>query len=229
MQNRLTCLILLTVFAACLSSFAQEQSGLDPEAMKLLAGYQKQNENIPPEILTLMPPNLQITDKQWMVEASQKMLLQLKLHSYLGSTQIENSEGYTLDLVIIMTAYNLNSMVGKMTADQSLDLQRREAKENWLRTHPADKQGPVEYCPAEMIAVPGGAIYIQKIFSAAHVDGEGMAPARTQYCGFLYMDMPAGWLTAEIQNLPNTKVGVEKWLRHIAATAAKIKPDKYFN
>lgn len=229
MPKRTTCAILVVILLVGSSSFCQEQPAMDAEALKILAGYQKQNESVPPEILTLMPANLQITDKQWMVEASRKMLLQLRLHSYLGSTQIENSESYALDLLIIMTAYNPNSMVGKMTADQSLDMQRQEAKENWQRIHQAEKVDYLEQFKPVMTPVPGGAIYIQKIYSAAHHEGEGTVPARTEYCGFLYMDMPVGWLTAEIQNVPNTQMEIDKWHKHMAATAAQIKPDKYFN
>ncbi len=218
----------LVLFSAFNLSFAQEIPSIDPEAMKILQSYQHQNENIPPEILGLMPPELKITEKNWMVEESSKMQLQATLSSSIGSTELENTESYALDLKINMTAYNMNSMVGKMTADQSLTIQIQEVQNNWLNLHKENQDGQITYSKPEKTQIPGGYILIQKIYSKAHHEGEGMVPERTEYCGFLYMEMEAGWLTAEVQTVPNTKAGMEKWLKHIAAAAGKLDVKKYF-
>jgi hypothetical protein len=187
-----------------------------------------QNQNIPPEVMSLMPPGIQATEKNWTVEPTTKMLLQANLTANIGNTKLENTQAYELELNILMTVYNLNSMVGKMTADQSLKIQRQEMQDQWMRGHGEKQEDYKTFYKPEKMPVTGGYILIQKIFHKAHVDGEGNVPESTHYCGFLYMDMEAGWLTAEVQPIPNTKAGIEKWLKHIAAVGAKLDVKKYF-
>jgi hypothetical protein len=219
---------LLFQFVIAHSLFAQGLPPMDPEAMKVIQSYQEQNENIPPEILGLMPSDLKVTEKKWSVETSSKMLLQLNLACTIGSIRLENTEDYSLDLWIRMTTYNLKSDLGKMIADQSLDTQRQQVQSTWFDNHQESQDDILTISKPEKIEVPHGAIYIQKIYARAHLEGEGMVPEKTSYCGFLYMDMEAGYLTAEVQTLPNTKTGIEKWFKHIAASAAKLKMEKYF-
>jgi hypothetical protein len=219
---------ILILFSAFSLSFTQEIPKIDPETMKIIQSRQQNNESIPSEILGLMPQGLKITEKNWMVEESSKMLLQASLSSSIGSTNLENTESYALDLKINLTAYNMNSIVGKMTADQSLDIQRQEVQNNWSNLHIENQDGSTTYFKPEKIQVPGGYILIQKIYSKAHQEGEGMVPERTEFCGFLYIEMEAGWLVAEVQAIPNTKAGMEKWLKYIASTAGKLDVKKYF-
>jgi hypothetical protein len=197
--------------------------------MKLLQSYQQQQQEIPPELLGLMPSGLTITEKNWYVEESSKMLLQLSLKSFLASTNLENSENYALDFRIYLTAYNVNSVPGKMTADQSLDIQRQEVQNNWAGIHTASQVDEVQSYAPEALQVSHGKILIQKVVSQAHQEGEGTVPGRTTYCGFLYLEVKNGYLTAEVQPVPNTKAGVEIWLKHVAETAGKLNLDKYFN
>lgn len=187
-----------------------------------------QNANIPPEILGLMPTGLSITEKNWTVEPTTNMLLQANLTSNMSGTKLENTESYGLELQILMSAFNLNSPLGKMTADQSLKMGRQELQDKWIKEHAEKQEGYKVFYKPEKIPAAGGYILIQKIFHKAHVDGEGTVPEKTYYCGFLYMDMEGGWLTAEIQPVPNTKTGIEKWLKHIAAAGAKLNVKKYF-
>jgi hypothetical protein len=219
--------ILVLIFAISLS-FTQEIPKIDPEIMKIMQSNQQNSESIPTEILGLMPQGLKITEKNWMVEESSKMLLQATLSSSIGNTKLENTESYALDLKINMTAYNMNSVVGKMTADQSLDIQKQEVQNNWLNIHKENQDGPKTSFKPEKIQIPGGYILIQKIYSKTHNEGEGMVPDRTEFCGFLYIEIESGWLTGEVQAIPNTKVGIEKWLKHIGAAAGKLNVKKYF-
>jgi hypothetical protein len=228
MTRHFSATFLMAFICASLSVGAQDLPQMDPEAMKILQSYQQQQENIPAEMLALMPPGLALTEKKWYVEVSSKMLLQLDLKSFMGSTNLENSENYALDFRLDLTAYNLNSVPGKMTADQSLDLQRREVQSNWIDTHQESQIDEIVNSKPEAIQIPQGQLLIQKIVSKAHQEGEGTVPEKTSYCGFLYLEMENGYLTAEMQPVPNTKVGIEKWLKHVAGTAAKLKLGKYF-
>ncbi len=221
-------LILLGIIFTLAPAFAQTPPPIDPETMKFLQDYNKQNTTPPPEILALMPPGLEITEKQWSVESWSKMLLQLTLVSSMGSTRIDNTEDYTLDLRLQMTAYNMNSDMGKMTANQTLEPLRKDAQIRWLDLHKESQEYETTYYKPEKIEVPHGYYYIQKIFVKAHSEGEGMVPEKTNYCGYLYLEVEAGCLTAEVQTVPNTKAGIEKWLKHIADSAAKLKLEDYF-
>jgi len=200
---------------------------LDPEAMKLVQQYTQHNNEIPSEVSALIPPGLPLTEKEWSVEASQKMLLQADLTSHIDSTKIENTEAYTLDLHVVGTVYNPGSVAGKMILDQSLAQQRKEVQENWTSIHPAKKEGHITRSQPEKITVPKGYILVQKMESAAHHEGEGMVPARVEYCGFLYVELENGWLWAEVQPIPNTKSGIVMWLGHVAAKANIIDFKKY--
>ncbi len=226
MKKPILALLILTAAGICV--LAQQIPEIDPEAMKLLQQYQQQNNDMPPEIAALAPPGLPLTQKEWSVESSQKMRLQADLVCHADSTKIENTEGYTLDLHIVGTAYNANSVPGKMILDQSLSQQRKQVQENWTSIHPAKKEGHITWSQPEKIVVPKGYILIQRIDYAAHHEGEGMVPARVEYCGFLYMELENGWLWAEVQPLPNTKAGIDKWLKHVNVKAALLDPKKYF-
>lgn len=212
-------------FAAAGALHAQE--GLDPETMKMMQQYQQQSQDVPSELLALMPKGLEISSKNWMMEPSAKMMFQLDLNSAM-STKLENSEDYQLEVKINLTAYNMASPGGKAIADSALKSQQSSITANWTAGHPEKKSSDCVASKPEKIAVPRGYILIQKIFTPRHADGEGMVPEKTEYCGFLYQDIDAGFLTAEIANVPNTKAGIEKWLKQIAAAGSKIKPDKYF-
>jgi hypothetical protein len=228
MKKYLLPMLILGLFSAFSVCFAQEIPNIDPDAMKIMQQYQQQSRNVPPEILGLMPPGLPLTQKEWSVEVTQKMLFQADLVANIGSTKLENTEGYTLDMRVLATAYNMNSIGGKMTADQTLTTQRQEVQDNWTKIHTAKKDRHITYSQPEKIVVPGGYILTQKIYYAAHDEGEGRVPERTEYCGFLYMELESGWLWAEVQPVPNTKAGIEKWLKHTAAAASKLEVKKYF-
>lgn len=207
---------------------AQDEIEIDPEVMELMGNYQEQNENIPIEMLALMPSELEVSKKTWMVEPSTNMMLTVNLESTMNNTQLENTESYQLNLRISMTSYNMKSYAGKMMADQSLDSQRQEAQDSWVRVHPESSGEILKIYQPEKIVLSQGYILIQKTYSPAHEEGEGMVAERTTYAGFLYMDVENGFLTAEVQTVPNTKVGIEKWLRHIGTSALKLDIEKYF-
>jgi hypothetical protein len=228
MKNRFSFIIILPVFMLRALLPAQAVVEEDADAKKFMENYQKQNESLPRELLALMPAELNIKSKNWMVEPSARMLLTLSLESAMSGTRLENTESYNLALRISMTAYNLKSDAGKMMADQSLEMQRSGARDSWLTAHPeSDRNHRKTYLP-EKIVLPNGFILIQKTYSPAHGDGEGMVSERTAYEGFLYMDVTGGFLTAEVQSVPNTKAGIEKWLRQIASSAMNLQPGNYF-
>jgi hypothetical protein len=217
--------------AACLCFSAAgaltAQEGLDPETMKMMQQYQQQSQDVPAELLSLMPKGIDISSKNWMLEPSSKMMFQLGLQSAM-STKLENTEDYQLEVKISLTAYNLSSPGGKAIADAALRSQQSAITGNWTAAHPEKKSAECVASKPEKITVARGFILIQKIFMPRHADGEGMVPERTEYCGLLYQDVDGGFLTAEIGSVPNTKAGIEKWLKQIASAGAKIKPDKYF-
>ena len=212
-------------FAAAGALHAQE--GIDPETLKMMQQYQQQSQDVPSELLALMPKGIEISSKNWMLEPSSKMLFQLTMNSSM-STNLENTEDYQLDVKINLTAYNLSNPGAKSIADASLRTQQSAITGSWTAAHPETKTAERVASKPEKIAVARGFILIQKIFMPRHADGEGMVPERTEYCGLLYQDVDGGFLTAEIGTIPNTKAGIEKWLKQIAAAGAKIKPDKYF-
>ena len=218
-------------FAACLCFAAagalHAQEGLDPETMKMMQQYQQQSQDIPAELLALMPKGIEISSKNWMLEPSSKMMFQLGLQSAM-STKLDNTEEYQLELKINLTAYNMASPGGRAIADAALRAQQSSLTENWNTAHPETKTAECVASKPEKIAVSRGFILIQKIFSPRHADGEGMVPERTEYCGFLYQDVDGGFLTAETGKVPNTRAGIEKWLKQISAAGSKIKPGKYF-
>ncbi len=218
---------MLLILSLSLTGFAQEMPQIDPEALKLMESFQKQNANIPAELLALMPAGLELTNKHWMVEPTSKMLLNLSLESNTY-TKLENSENYYLVIKISMNAYNVNSFLGKTMADQTLAMQRQEAAQEWLQEHPAGVKEWLQHFEPEKIQLPKGVLYTQKIHAQKHGDGEGDVAARTTYVGFLYLDVPGGFLTAKIGEVPNTKAGIEKWLQQIAAAAGKLNIDSYF-
>lgn len=228
MQKRLSFAItLLALMSHCLLN-AQGTIEMDPEGKKIMENFQKQNENIPRELLALMPAGLEITRKNWMVEPSEKMQLTLNLESMMNNTQLENAVPYQLNLRISMTAYNMKSDGGRILAGQWLEMQRGGARDSWLAAHPESDHNHTKVHPPEKIVLPKGFILIQKSYSPRHGDGEGMVSERTTYAGFLYQEVEAGFLTAEVQAVPNTKAGIEKWLRQIASSAAKLRPGDCF-
>ena len=217
--------------AACLCFAAagalHAQKGLDPETMKMMQQYQQQSQDVPSELLALMPKGIEVSSKNWMLEPSAKMMFQLTLQS-ATSTKLENTENYQLELKIGLTAYNMASSGGKAIADAALRSQQSSLTGNWTAAHPETKSAECVASKPEKIAVTRGFILIQKIFTPRHADGEGMVPEKTEYCGFLYQDVDGGFLTAETGKVPNTKAGIEKWLKQISASGSKIKPGKYF-
>jgi hypothetical protein len=193
---------------------AQDMPALDPEAMKLLQQVQEQNQSIPAEILALMPEGLGVTEKSWVVEPTTNSLLQLDLRSE--------------ELRILLTSYNLKSMVGKLTADQSLELQRKDAREEWLRLNPKRQEDYREFSEPEKVDVPNGKLYVQKLLCKAHHEGEGQVPESVSYTGFLYLEVTNGVLKAEISGMRDSRADVEEWLRHVADNASKLKLETYF-
>jgi hypothetical protein len=227
MRRQISILLALLLFAASGRILAQGNLEIDPDVKKIMANYQQQNENIPKEILSLMPPGLMVTNKTWMAEPSTNMMLTMNLESAMDNVKLDNTEAFQLNLRISMTAYNLKSDVGKMMADQSLQTQRQGARDSWTTAHPETNKGLAKIT-TEKIMVPKGFILIQKTFVPAHGDGEGMVSERTTFTGFIYKEVEAGFLTAEVQTVPNTKTGIEKWLRHIESSAGKLVIGKYF-
>jgi hypothetical protein len=224
----------LLIFATLLISMAplsaQDQMQIDPEAMKFIQNQQQQTGNIPPEILALMPVGLKVTEKTWYVEPMNKMLLTLALESHINSTKLENNEVYDLELKIAMTAYNMKSDVGKMSADNSLKEMRQGAQNNWLDAHPeSSSEFETIYTPEKIVLSPKSFILTQKTFAPAHDEGEGRVPESTHYTGYLYLEVEGGFLTSEVQQIPNTKAGIEKWLRYISTSTGKLDLNKYFN
>jgi hypothetical protein len=221
---------LLPVFIAALfiplASIAQGMEDIDPEILKMAESYQKQNENVPAELLALMPKELTVSEKNWMVEPSYKTLLQLSLTSSAAATRPHNDLG--AEVQIIMTVYNMASSFGKMTAAQALKPQRTEMQKEWLNQHPAGTENERTGEKHEKIAVPKGYILLQKIVYADHHDGEGNVPGHIAYCGFLYQEVDNGVLIATIEERDGNKADIEKWLKHIAAGSGKLNTAKYF-
>jgi hypothetical protein len=228
MQKRRSLSVILLALMSQVPLHAQGNIEMDPEGMKIMENFQKQNENIPRELLALMPAGLEITRKNWMVEPSEKMQLTLSLESMMNSVRLENTVSYQLNLRISMTAYNMKSEGGRMLAGQMLEMLRGGARDSWPAAHPESERNHTKVYPPEKIVLPKGFILIQKSYSPRHGDGEGMVSERTTYAGFLYQEVEAGFLTAEFQAVPNTKTGIEKWLRQIASSAAKLKPGDCF-
>ena len=219
---------MLGLFAVLVNAVsAQDGNEIDPETMKLVEKYRDQNANMPKEVSALLPGYLTATDSTWMVEETSKILLQ-------GTLQADNEnaiiDGKSIDGVkykIIVNVFNMKSSAGKMTANSTLNGLRKRGREEWAGQHKAEKDGhETSYAP-DKIAVQKGYILIQKKFSAAHDEGEGTVPAETTYCGYLYMEVDNGLLTAEIGELKD-RSAVEKILKHTAAAATKIRWESYF-
>lgn len=214
--------VLLLPFAV----LTQEMEEIDPEILRMAESQQQQNENIPAEILALMPKELTISEKNWMVEPSYKTLLQLSLTSSAAATGPHND--LDADVQITMTVYNMASSIGKMTAAQALKPQRAEMQKEWLNQHPAGTEYERTAEKPEKIAVPKGYILLQKIVYANHHEGEGNVPGHTAYCGFLYQEVDNGVLIATVEEREGNKADIEKWLKHIASVSVKLNTAKYF-
>lgn len=206
---------------------AQDGSEIDPETMKLVEKYREQNASMPKEVSALLPGYLTATDSTWMVEETSKILLQGTLQADNENATIDGKNVNGVNYKIIVNVFNMKSSAGKMTANSTLNGLRKRGREEWAGQHKAENNGPdTSYAP-DKIAVQKGYILIQKKFSAAHDDGEGTVPAETTYCGYLYMEVDNGLLTAEIGELKD-KTAVEKILKHTAAAATKIRWESYF-
>ena len=206
---------------------AQDGNEIDPESMKLIEKYREQNKNMPKEVAALLPGYLTATDSTWMVEETSKILLQGTLQADNEDATVDGKSVTGVKYKITVNVFNMKSSAGKMTANSSLNGLRKRGREEWAGQHKAEKDGHVTSYAPEKIAVKKGYILIQKKFSAAHDDGEGTVPAETTYCGYLYMEVDNGLLTAEISELKE-KSAIEKILKHTAASAAKIMWDSYF-
>ena len=191
--------VLLLPFAV----LTQEMEEIDTEILKMAESYQTQSENIPAEILALMPKELTISEKNWMVEPSYKTLLQLSLTSSAAETGPHND--LDAEVQLTMTVYNMASSIGKMTAAQALKPQRAEMQKEWLNQHPAGTENERTAEKHEKIAVPKGYILLQKIVYADHHDGEGNVPGHTAYCGFLYQEVDNGVLSPLLKSGKETK------------------------
>ncbi len=209
------------------SASAQDAGDLDPEAMKLVDKYKEQNANMPPEVKALMPSYLSLSDSKWLVEESSKMLLQGSLQADNNSANVDGKKIDNVDYKIIVSVYNMKSPMGKMMADSTLKDLRKQGKEEWASQHKAEKDGPTTRSAPEKITVQKGYMLIQKIVVAEHKDGEGNVPSSIRYCGYLYLEVDNGLLTAEIGEV-SERGAVEKIMRSTAGNAVKIKWDKFF-
>ncbi len=193
------------------------------DAMKMMQNAQDQKQNIPAEIVALMPSPFKAQDQSFFVEPNMKSLLNVSLGS--GVTTVKD---YQTELKIVMNAYDMSSEMGKMMGGSSLPAQRKEAVANWTSAHPATQQNETHYGTPEKIALPKGYLLIQKVHTPRHEDGEGMVNASTTFNGFLYMDVDGGYLTAQADAVKDSKADLEAWLRSIAEKAGKLKIRTYF-
>lgn len=201
---------------------------IDPEIMKLVNQYQSQQENIPPEILGLIPAGIPIQEKTWSVEAGSKSLLQAGLSSELYDLVLAGKTIPHLNFNLKLTSYNPNSGMGKMLVDTSLQPLRQESQNQWPTNHPAKKEGWLTVSAPEKLLLPKGYLLIQKTFAAAHGDGEGTVPAATSYGGFLYLEVANGLLTVEADTRSDNREFLEKLLRHSGDAMSRIKLETYF-
>lgn len=206
---------------------AQDDGEIDPEMMKLVDKYREQSANMPKEVSALLPGYLTATDSTWMVEQTSKILLQGTLQADNESATVDGKNVTGVKYKIVVNVFNVKSPTGKMTANSSLKELRKRGREEWAGRHKAEKDGHKTNYSPEKIPVQKGYILIQKKFSAEHEDGEGTVPAETSYCGYLYIELDNGLLTAEVDDL-SERSAVEKILKHTAGSAVKIKWDSYF-
>ncbi len=230
MQKRMAFSVILAALMLQGPLHGQDGMEMDPEAKKIMESIQKQSDpaNVPRKLLGLMPPGLEVTRTNWMVEPSGKMMGTLSLESLMNGFRFENTVPYQLNLRISMTVYNMKTEGGSMLAGQMLEVLRGDARDSWLAAHPESDRNQTKVYPPEKTVLPKGFILIQKSYSPRHGDGEGMVSERTTYAGFLYQEVEAGFLTAEFQAVPNTKAGIEKWLRQIASYATGLRPGDCF-
>lgn len=192
----------------------------DPDIKKMLAGQQEINKKIPAELLSLQPAGLKVVSSNYSREATQDSTITFSLNcSETGDMSV---------LEINLTAFNLKNESGEYYAKYAVPEQRKSVVERWMTEHQAGKKDyTTRYEPA-VIAVPNGKIYIQKIFADKHGDGEGDVLAKTTYEGFLIMDWKWGYLNAVTGKNEESQAKVEKWLRSVAASAAKLDGAKLF-
>lgn len=226
-MRKIRCIILTAFIISASASLFPQHPGFDPEAAKMEDTFKGQSADMPKEVAALMPRVLKIHDRSWVVEQTMKILLQASLQS---DDFIQTAENRSLHVLykIIVNVYNIDSPMGKSTADSTLRDMRMNALDDWAARHPAEVNDYSTRSAPEKIKVNKGYIYIQKIFSARHNDGEGMVPESTSYSGFLHLEVDNGLLTAEADDVADRTFLLDKLLRQTAAAGVKIRWEKYF-
>lgn len=219
MINKSFFLILLS-FTLALPLAAQNYDSYidDPEVKKLMKSYQDQAANVPAELLALKPAGLTATGTNYTKDLSENSTVSF------GLSMTADSEYCGLKL--IYGAYNLKTDIGKMTA-KNAGIGRKQDIADRLKEFKARKENWTTWYEPKVTSVPNGKLYIQKIFSDAHDDGEGEVPADTVYQGLLLLDWNWAFLTVETGPAKDP-AQLEKWLKHIADKASKLSMEKLF-
>ena len=210
-------------------SFPQEIEGLDPEMQDVVDDYKNQNENIPREVVEIIPDFLTQKDHSWSIEHFSKMLLQSTLSGSASYIKVDGMQHSSITYRAEATVFNMKSPNGKLTANASLKNLRLKNIEEWKNGHAPEEGENWRTFPFEKITLQKGYILLQKRFTKEGIDEMGAKiPALTEYAGFLYLEIDNGVFTAETDFLVNKKTVVDSILKYSAERALSIKWESYF-
>lgn len=209
---------LFIVFPLALTAQDYDSYIDDPEVKKLMKSYQDQAQNVPAELLAMKPAGLTATGTNYNKEMSENSTISFSLDM--------NSDKEYCIVKLIYGAYNLKSDIGKMTA-KNAGIGRKQDIADRMKEFRARKEDWKTWYEPKVTAVPNGKMFIQKIFSDKHGDGEGDVPAETVYQGLLFLDREWDFVTVEVGPIKDS-AQVEKWLKHVADKASKLSMEKLF-